>query len=216
MGKRREPRKDIRVAVRLFGTDRNGRVFSEKLSTVNVSRCGVELSGLTVLLKTEEIVGLSYGQIKAHFRVKWMGDPGTPKAGHAGLLNVAPEKPLWDFPLPAPAFDGSSRDALERRRHPRVRTANSVELYPAGQSSPIRARTGDISLGGCFVDMPNPLPKGTTLRIGVWINEVKLWANALVVTSTPGFGIGIRFSEISDLDRDQLRQFLGSISRVPI
>ncbi len=216
MGKRREPRKDIRVPVRLFGTDRGGRVFSEKVFTVNVSHHGVELSGLSVQLKEEEIVGLTYGSTKVNFRVKWVGQPGTPKANRVGLLNLSPEKPLWDFPLPGPTFDGTARDSHDRRGYPRLKSANSVEVYPDGQTSPIRARTADLSLGGCYVEMSNPLAKGTKLRIGLWVKETKLWAIGEVVTSTPGFGIGVRFIEMPELDRNQLKQYLDGITRIPI
>ena len=216
MGKRREPRKEIRVAVRLFGTDRGGQVFSEKVFTVNVSQRGVELSGLSAQLKAEEIVGLAYGANKGQFRVKWVGQPGTPKASRVGLLNLSPEKLLWDFPLPGPAFDGSARDAHDRRSYPRLKSANSVEVYPDGQSTPIRARTADLSLGGCYVEMPTPLAKGTKLRIGLWVKETKLWANGKVITSTPGFGIGVQFTDMSEMERNQLRQFLASITRIMI
>jgi hypothetical protein len=70
MGKRREPRKETRVPVRIFGTDSNGQIFSEKVFTVNVSQQGVELSGVQTRLKADEVVGLTYGTTKTHFRVK--------------------------------------------------------------------------------------------------------------------------------------------------
>src|SRR5580693_6710746 len=79
MGKRREPRKDIRVAVRIFGTDRGGQLFSEKVFTVNVSQQGVELSGVQAQPNVDEIVGITHGVTKAHFRVKWVGQPAATK-----------------------------------------------------------------------------------------------------------------------------------------
>jgi c-di-GMP-binding flagellar brake protein YcgR len=88
-----------------------------------------------------------------------------------------------------------------------------VEVYPTGENAPIRTRTADLSLGGCFLEMPNPLPKGTKIRIALWVKEFKLWANAEVVSSTPGFGIGARFTEMTEQDRNQLQQFLESVVR---
>jgi hypothetical protein len=38
MGKRREPRKNAQVPVRIFGTDAQGKIFSEKVSTSTVSK----------------------------------------------------------------------------------------------------------------------------------------------------------------------------------
>jgi hypothetical protein len=214
MGKRREPRKEIKVPVRIFGTDSSGQIFSEKVMTENVSQHGLELSGVVAQPKVDEIVGVTYGKTKGHFRVKWVGQHGTAKAGRLGLLNLSPEKSLWDFPLPPPGFDGSVRDMRDRRTDARVKCANSVEVYPNGETAPIRTRTSDLSFGGCFLEMPNPLPQGTQIRIALWVKEFKLWANAEVVTSTPGFGIGVKFTEITDQDRNQLKQFLESMVRI--
>jgi hypothetical protein len=214
MGKRREPRKEIKVPVRIFGTDRGGQIFSEKVFTSNVSQQGVLLTGVQSQPNPDEIIGLTYGQTKGHFRVRWVGQGGTAQAGQLGLRNLAPEKPFWDFPLPPPGFDGSVRDAHDRRTSPRVKCANSVEVYPAGETAPIRTKTADLSLGGCFLEMPNPLPKGTQVRIALWIKESKIWANGEVVTSTPGFGIGVKFSQIAEQDKNQLKQFVGSMIRI--
>jgi hypothetical protein len=216
MGKRREPRKDISVPVRIFGTDSGGRIFNEKVTTVNVSRSGVELAGIKAQLKEQEVIGLTYGQAKLHFRVQWAGAPGTPKAGHAGLLNLSPEKAFWDFPLPAAAIDGTPRDAHDRRRHLRLKTLNSVEVYPDGQQAPIRVRTTDLSVGGCFLEMSGPLPVGTAVRLGLWVKDTKLWIQGKVVSMAPGFGNGVAFGEMSEIDQQQLKQFLQSITRIPI
>jgi hypothetical protein len=168
-------------------------------------------------LKMGEIIGLTYGTNKVHFRVMWAGTPGSPKQGRIGLLNLSPEKPLWDFTLPGPGADGTgatARDPHDRRAHPRFKTVNSVEVHPEGQGAPIRARTADLSIGGCFIEMPNPLPKGTQIKIAIWVKDTKLWANGRVVTSTPGFGIGVQFIEISEQDKNQLQEFLESTIRI--
>jgi hypothetical protein len=214
MGKRREPRKEIRVPVRIFGTDSSGKIFSEKAFTVDVSQQGAQLSGVQAQPNLDEVVGVTYGQTKGHFRVKWVGQRGSAKAGHLGLLNLSPEKSLWDFPLPPPSFDASVRDTRDRRTSPRMKCASSVEVYPTGETAPIRTRTADLSLGGCFLEMPNPLPKGSRVKIALWVKDFKLWANAEVMTSTPGFGIGVKFIEITEQDRNQLKQFLETMVRI--
>jgi len=216
VGKRREPRKDIKVPVRIFGTDSSGQIFSEKVFTVNVSRHGVELAGVKAQLSNEEIIGLTYGPNKQHFKVRWSGPAGTPKNGHIGLLNLSPEKAFWDFPLPEPSVDSSARGVQDRRMHPRMKTVNSVEIFPVDQPTPTRARTADISLGGCFIEMPNPFPKGTNLKLALWVKETKLWMQARVITSTPGYGNGVQFTAMSDMDKNYLRQFLDSITRISI
>ncbi len=96
-----EPRKAVEVPVRIFGTDHDGKPFSENLITADVSVNGAKLRGLKAKLEPDEIVGLTYGKTKSHFRVKWIGVAGTPTEGLIGLLNLNPTKPFWDFPLPA-------------------------------------------------------------------------------------------------------------------
>jgi PilZ domain-containing protein len=214
MGKRREPRKEIKVPVRIFGTDKNGQTFSEKVTTLDVSRQGVRLNGVQARPKIDEIVGLTYGQTKAHFRVKWVGEPGTPGAGQIGLLNLVPEKVFWDFPLPDATVDTAGGSVKERRKTPRLKSASSAEVYPAGAASPIRTRTSDLSIGGCFLEMSTPIPKNALLRIALWVKDTKVWANAEVITSTPGFGIGVKFTQMTPEDRRQLDEYLESLVRI--
>lgn len=209
MGKRREPRKEVQAPVRIFGTDKDGQVFSAKAVTVNVSRQGAELSGVDRQLNLDEIIGLTYGQNRVHFRVKWAGQPGTPKAGHVGLLNISPEKPLWDFPLPPAAPDNFQPELDQRRKHSRVKCRNSVELHtPDGIS--VWATTADLSLGGCYVEMAIPVQKGSRLTVRIWIGEAKVSADCEVVYSTPGLGVGVKFTRISEADLDRIRQFLAA------
>jgi hypothetical protein len=211
MGQRREPRLDINLPVRIFGTDSSGQIFSEKVSTVNVSRQGAELSGLKATPALEEIVGITYGAHKVHFRVKWVGQPDTPKASHVGLLNISPDKPLWDFPLPAADLDQFRRMAsTNRRKYPRVKCITSVELHPEGETM-IWGRATDLSLGGCYVEMGIPLKQSSRLRIGLWIKQAKLWVEGEVRSSTPGFGIGVKFTQISQEGLQTLSAYLAGL-----
>ncbi len=215
-GKRNEPRKEVEVPVRIFGTDSQGKIFSEKVATVKVSRRGVELRGIQAPLKVGEVIGLTYGQIKINFRVVWVGAAGTPTAGHAGLLNTAPDKPLWDFPMPTGRVDEykpQAQTATERRKYPRLKFSTSVELHPL-HGALIWGKTTDLGQGGCYIEMPIPLQRDEKLKIGIWIEQVKLWAQGTVTTSTPGFGIGIRFTEMSEPDREHLKKFLKTITHV--
>ncbi|HXC00945.1 MAG TPA: PilZ domain-containing protein [Terriglobales bacterium] len=212
MGRRREPRKEIEVQVRIFGTGSSGQTFSDKAVTVNVSHQGVELSGVQPQLKIDEIIGLTYGTNRVHFRIKWIGEPGTPKAGHVGLLNTSPEKPLWDFPLPSPTPDNHQAKFAETRKHPRFKCQNSVEIHAEAGTS-FWATIADLSVGGCYVEMAIPLTKGTKVRVGIWIGETKCWADGEVTYSTPGFGTGVKFTKVSDLDRERIEQYLSTLTR---
>lgn len=212
MGKRREPRKAMQVPVRIFGTDVDGKIFSEKVTTASVSNSGVRLDGVRARLTVDEIVGLTYGKNKVHFRVKWVGIPGTPTEGAVGLVNLTPERPLWDFPLPHPVLDNFREDSRgDRRTSPRVKCAVSVELKVEGEAS-MWGKASDLSIGGCFVEMPIPLKQGTKFEIVLWISGTKLKVQAAVASSAPGYGIGIRFIDVSSQDKELLRGFISTIS----
>ncbi|HTR67662.1 MAG TPA: PilZ domain-containing protein [Terriglobales bacterium] len=223
MGKRREPRQIVRLPVRIFGTDANGRAFSENVFTADVSREGVRLSGIRSQIKAGEVIGLSHGPNKGRFAVRWVGQPGSERAGEIGLMNATPDKTMWSILLPPPradTFEGArvTRQAsgAERRVHPRMKCVNSVQLQPDGDAAPIWGKAVDLSVGGCFVEMPIPLRQGTKLKIGIWIKEIKLWATGKVVSSRPGFGIGVQFTSMSPQDTEQLRQYLRSITQLPM
>ncbi|MGA2375414.1 MAG: PilZ domain-containing protein [Candidatus Sulfotelmatobacter sp.] len=211
MGRRIQPRKQVEVTVRIFGTDRHGQVFSAKALTVNVSRGGAELAGVGAELALDEIVGLTYGTNRVHFRVKWVGGAGTSKAGHVGLLNITPEKPLWDFPLPSDSVDHYQPESIELRTSARYRCQNPVEVH-VHQGASFWGTVADLSLGGCYVEMPIPLLPGTKLRVGIWFGQSKAWAEAQVAHRTPGLGIGLKFVEISEQDLGQIRRFLEGLA----
>jgi hypothetical protein len=218
MGQRREPRTEARLPVRIFGTDAGGKVFSENVFTVDISREGAQLAGLRALVKIGEIVGISHGQNKSRFSVKWIGQPGSTREGQIGVQNITPEKYIWEVAVPTGGVDNYARKSgagSERRQQPRMKCGNSIQLHPEGQAAPIWGKAMDLSVGGCFVEMPMPLPRGTKLRIGLWLNQTKLMLTGKVVNSRPGFGIGIQFLEVLPQDAERLRQFLKSITQVP-
>ncbi len=213
MVNRREPRKDIRVPVRIFGTDVNGKPFSENVFTVNVSRSGAMVIEIKSQLKVGEIIGMVYGQTKNRYQVRWVGPPHGPSANLAGLETVKTEDVIWDFPLPDPGGDDTARARAinERRTNPRRRCSLSVELHPATQESRIWGRVADISLGGCFVEMSSPLKEGTKLRLALWIQEKKIWILGKVAGVRLGSGVGVEFLEMKDEDREQIKRYVDTL-----
>lgn len=211
MGKRSEIRKDIQVPVRIFGTDSTGAVFSQKVVTINISRNGVEVAGVEANLAVNEIIGLTYGTNRVHFRVKWVGKPDTPRAGHLGLLNVSPGKPLWDFPLESSSADPYQAEVSENRKTPRYRCQNSIEIHIHNGAS-FWGTVADLSVAGCYAELAIPMEVGTKLRVAIWFGQAKAWAEGEVAHRTPGFGVGIRFTSISPEDSEIIRQYLSTLA----
>jgi len=211
MGKRREPRKPIELPLRIFGTDQGGKIFSENVTTIDVSQHGAKLRGVRARIKPDEIIGGTRGSNKVHFRVKWVGEPGTPNEGQVGLLNLTPEKPFWGLTFPSGALDNFRFADKDRRQSIRVKCSISGELHPA-QQPVIWARISDLSVGGCFVEMPIPLKVDTSFEIALWLGDIKLRVKGEVASAAPGYGIGLRFVNTSQQDREILQRHIASIA----
>ena len=56
---------------------------------------------------------------------------------------------------------------LEHRREPRHPFFASVELLESSLETRVAARTGDLSLHGCYVDTRNPFARGANVRITI-------------------------------------------------
>jgi hypothetical protein len=101
----------------------------------------------------------------------------------------------------------------DKRRSPRYRCQGSAHINEIDKAVAIWTTFTDISLHGCYVEAT------TTYRVGVKLG-LKLEANGFRVetigevrVSYPHLGMGISFSQMSDEDRERLRELVRSISR---
>ena len=82
------------------------------------------------------------------------------------------------------------------RRSPRFPFIASAQVVETRTEARLQARTSDISREGIYLDMLNPLPTGTRLRINVTHQNKQLDAVGLVVHSELNVGMGVQFEEI--------------------
>jgi hypothetical protein len=106
MAKRREKRLTVPIAVRLWGLDSNGKVFSQNAKTLDIATNGARLFGVTAALERGFIVGLQCGNMRARFMVVWVGEQGSPREGQIGLR--AAENGIWSVALPRASDDDYS------------------------------------------------------------------------------------------------------------
>ena len=66
-------------------------------------------------------------------------------------------------------------------------------MYLTGTSVPNRCCLTDLSAGGCYLEVPLPFAPGATVEIVVRTYEMKLQFRGTVLTSHPGYGMGIGF-----------------------
>lgn len=105
--------------------------------------------------------------------------------------------------------------AEERRRCPRVAVALQVEFRLANTDVPLRSQTTDISLGGCYVEMPLTLDIGSKVEMLFWLGDQKVSAKGVVVTCHPQFGNGIKFTSMSSEGQSRLGHYLDSFGEKP-
>lgn len=216
MGRRKEPRTQARLAVKLWGTDAQGRPFIEPVHTRNVSTDGALLEGVHCSLQAGDEVGLTYGDKKCRFKVAWVGEKGGGRENQVGLEVVNKGKCIFDVRVEPPGPDPFVHaGGGERRQYPRFECNASIEIRTAGAVAPLRGKLADLSLGGCYAEMMNPLRVGSKLELAIWLESAKISTAGMVTSSHPGFGVGIKFIGMLSADRESLREYLKKQSTVP-
>lgn len=89
----------------------------------------------------------------------------------------------------------------ERRRSPRYRFIADAEVKEILADTNLEARTGDLSIGGCFLDTQNPLPKDTKIQVIIRHQGSTFTAIGRVAFVVPNMGIGVAFTQV---DGDQV------------
>ncbi len=106
---------------------------------------------------------------------------------------------------------GDGGQPPDRRRYPRFKCRLPVELRPESSSFPIQGETTDVSLGGCYVATVFPLPTGTKVNFRCWVCDRPVACKAVICTSDPGVGNGIKFLDLDELGTVWLAKHLDEL-----
>ncbi|MGA7561248.1 MAG: response regulator [Terriglobales bacterium] len=106
-------------------------------------------------------------------------------------------------------------NAGNRRGEHRLACKLGAEVYRAGTTIPNRCVLSDISEGGCYVEMPSPLPGQSAVEILVRTADTKLRIRGQVLTTHPGFGMGVRFKFRDSAEREEILRLLAILSPGP-
>ena len=207
-----EPRYNAVLPVRVFGVDADDHAFSQKATTVNISRHGAEISGLDEHLNPGDVIGVHVGGGKAHCEVIWVT-----RAGHRPQIEVGIqlargqacpwldelEKQIASGALPSPR---ALLEPKDRRRFTRHRISFPIEIQDdKGAYVSMKTQTEDMSGRGCYIRMMLPFPVGQCLQITFWLNSQRTQTAARVATCDGGVGMGIEFTGLDEAEQKELQ-----------
>jgi hypothetical protein len=84
---------------------------------------------------------------------------------------------------------------VERRSAPRFPIILAAEIVEMVGGAVLHARTSDVSRGGCYVDILNPVPASSMVRARLTRGSEVFEATAQVMYVSPGLGMGLRFEQ---------------------
>jgi hypothetical protein len=96
----------------------------------------------------------------------------------------------------------------ERRRTPRYPFTASAEVVEQSSQASISTRVTELSLNGCYLDMPNPLPKDTQIKIKIYSESKFFESTGTIVYSQANLGVGVTFRETRPQFLTVLKQWL--------
>lgn len=85
----------------------------------------------------------------------------------------------------------------ERRRTPRFPFIATVDVIETGAPVGVAARVTELSLYGCYVEIPNPLKKGAHAVLKIYSEDKYFESQGAVLYSQPSVGMGVGFLNVN-------------------
>lgn len=101
----------------------------------------------------------------------------------------------------------------ERRRSPRYVFFASAQLSEENSDVRVVSRVSELSQNGCYLDMMNPFPTGTMVRLKIEMESAVFEARAKIVYSQPNVGAGVAFVEVDPKHAQVLRGWLEAAAK---
>jgi hypothetical protein len=96
----------------------------------------------------------------------------------------------------------------QRRRTPRYPFIATAEVTDQSSHASVSTRVTELSLHGCYLDMPNPLPVETQINIKIYCEGKFFESTGTVIYSQPNLGVGVSFRETRPQFLSVLKQWL--------
>ena len=96
----------------------------------------------------------------------------------------------------------------DRRRAERYFFSAQAELLESGTNLRVSSRVSELSRLGCYLDMMNPFPANTAVKLRITSSGETFSAETRVVHSTSNIGSGVEFLEATTEDQALLDRWL--------
>ena len=112
-----------------------------------------------------------------------------------------------------PSLGGASRDLSGQvlRLQQRYACNGIAEVSAEERAQPLLCGLSDVSISGCYVETPSPLPTYTRVSLRITVCGTQLSARGTVRNSHAGIGMGISLSEMSNADQKQLHDVIKAL-----
>ena len=94
-----------------------------------------------------------------------------------------------------------------QRRSPRCSFVVTGEITDENSRTVI-VRLRDLNLYGCYIEMANPLPQGTSIMIKVFAGKAAFQARGRIIYSDPNTGSGVEFQGVESHYQAILEEWL--------
>jgi hypothetical protein len=100
----------------------------------------------------------------------------------------------------------------ERRSVPRYPLIATVEVIESASDTRMSGRISEISRKGCYVDVLNPLPPGTPVRLWISRDEGTFETPGKIIYAHPGMGMGVLFADTIAAQMQVLDKWLAELA----
>jgi hypothetical protein len=202
-----------------------GRPTKQNAYTLDVSRKGARLAGVTGLTDPGQLIAVRRKTSEARFRVVWIGQPRTPLEGQIGVECIDPDKIIWDVDFANAHEDfedlGILRMASALATKSPSTTGTRVTEYPCPgtakvwteglDSEDVEARLSTIDWLGCRLE-GDRLPLDRPLLLQLSIGETQLTVKGNRCRNDQASTARIEFTQIRRGDRPVLEGLIRRLS----
>lgn len=100
----------------------------------------------------------------------------------------------------------------ERRLYPRFACQGNAEVRTSEANEVHWGTVTDVSLGGCYVESPSPVPNSREVELTVTIAGYSADLKGRVVVSHPMVGMAVLFTSIAPEARAAMRNIISAVS----